>query len=257
MFRFLLRPRWIAFALFAMLLAALFVRLGFWQLDRLQGRRYYNHRFEQGMAASPEPVETLVDNADGADLLYRNASATGRYDPAHEVILYGRTQDGTPGNHVLTPLILGDGRAVLVDRGWVPIADDTPPVAGAAPPSGTVAVTGLLAPSEPGGAPGGGATTTFTRVDLRRIGSQLPYELLPDYLQLQRQSPPQPGRLPIHPPPPVLDDGPHLSYAIQWFAFATIAFFGFFLLVAREARSERAVSDVSPDVHPADTSGAI
>jgi cytochrome oxidase assembly protein ShyY1 len=257
MLRFLLRPRWIAFALFTMLLSALFVRLGFWQLDRLQGRRYYNQRFEHGMAAPPEPAESLIDHADGADLLYRNASASGRYDPAHEVILYGRTQDGSPGNHVLTPLILGDGRALLVDRGWVPIADDTPPVAGAAPPTGKVEVTGLLAPSEPGGAPGGGTTTTFTRVDLRRIGAQLPYGLLPDYLQLQHQSPPQSGALPIHPPPPVLDDGPHLSYAIQWFSFATIAFFGFFLLVAREARSERRASELPSDVHPADASGSI
>jgi surfeit locus 1 family protein len=253
MYRFLVRPRWIAFGLFAMLLAGLFVRLGFWQLDRLHGRRFYNQRFEQGMAASPRPVEDLVAGVTAADsLLYRSASARGRYDPAHEVILYGRTQDDSPGNHVLTPLILDDGRAVLVDRGWVPIADDAPPVTDAAPPRGVVTVTGLLAPSEPGGAPGEGATTTFTRVDLRRIGSQLPYPLLPYYLQLHHQTPAQVGHLPVPPPSPVLDDGPHLSYALQWFAFATIAFFGFFLLVAREARSDLAPSKV----HPEDASSA-
>jgi cytochrome oxidase assembly protein ShyY1 len=241
MFRFLLKPRWIALGLFAIVMTSLCVRLGFWQLDRLHGRRYYNALFAQGMAMTPEPVEHLVDaNAGtGSSLLYRQAEATGTYDPAHEVILYGRSHNEEPGNHVLTPLVLPDGRAVLVDRGWVPYEMNTPPVSGAPPPGGTVTITGLLAPSEPGGSPQTQATTTFTVVDLAQIGRQLPYTLLPDYLQLQHQSPVQSGSLPIPPPPPTLDEGPHKGYALQWFSFGSIAGFGFLLLVVREVRDER------------------
>jgi surfeit locus 1 family protein len=257
MLRFLLKPRWIALGLFALVMTALCVRLGFWQLDRLQGRRYYNRLFEQGMAAPPRPVESLVDANDGDPLLYRQAEATGTYDPHHEVILYGRSNQDEPGNHVLTPLELPDGRAVLVDRGWVPYAMNTPPVTQASPPASTVTVTGLLAPSEPGGSPQGGTTTTFTRVDLDQIGRQLPYPLLPYYLQLRAQDPAQPGTLPVPPPAPTLDEGPHMGYALQWFAFASIAGLGFVLLVIREAREERRRPDPAPaDVHPQDTEPA-
>jgi surfeit locus 1 family protein len=251
MFRFLLKPRWIALGLFALVMTTLCVRLGFWQLDRLHGRRYYNHLFEQGMAAPPRPIEALVDASSGAPLLYRQAEATGRYDPQREVLLYGRSDQDRPGNHILTPLELPDGRAVLVDRGWVPYAMDTPPVAQAAPPEGPVTVTGLLAPTEPGGSPQEGTTTTFTRVDLDQIGRQLPYPLLPYYLQLRTQDPAQNGALPVPPPVPTLDEGPHMSYALQWFAFASIAGFGFLLLVVREARDgRRGPPRPSADVHP-------
>jgi cytochrome oxidase assembly protein ShyY1 len=241
MFRFLLKPRWIALGLFAAVMAAMCVRLGFWQLERLEGRRYYNHLFAQGMALAPEPVELLVDRAagSGTNLLYRQAEAMGIYDTAHEVILYGRSNEDQPGNHVLTPLRLSDGRGVLVDRGWVPFDMDTPPIAAAAPPGTTVTITGLLAPSEPGGSPGAGPTTTFTRVDLAQIGRQLPYPLLPYYLQLRHQTPGQAGSLPIPPPTPTLDEGPHMGYAIQWFSFATIAGLGFLLLVVREVKEAR------------------
>jgi surfeit locus 1 family protein len=245
MLRFLSKPRWIALGLFAVIMTALCVRLGFWQLDRLQGRRYYNRLFAQGMAMPPEPIESLVDGSagSGGTLLYRQAEAAGIYDTAHEVILYGRSRDGQPGNHVLTPLRLTDGRAVLVDRGWVPFDMDAPPITSAVPPDGTVTDTGLLAPGEPGGSPQTGTTTTFTRVDLVQIGRQLPYPLLPYYLQLQRQTPPQSGFLPIPPPAPTLDEGPHEGYALQWFSFATIAGLGFLLLVVREVRDARRPPD--------------
>jgi surfeit locus 1 family protein len=241
MFRFLLKPRWIALGLFAVVMTALCMRLGFWQLDRLEGRRYYNGLFAQGMAMPPEPIEQIIDASagSGVTLLYRQALATGTYDTAREVILYGRSHDEQPGNHVLTPLRLPDGRAVIVDRGWVPFEMDTPPIRAADPPAGTVTDTGLLAPSEPGGSPQTGTTTTFTRVDLTQIGRQLPYPLLSYYLQLRQQAPAQAGSLPIPPPAPTLDEGPHKGYALQWFSFATIAGLGFLLLVAREVRDVR------------------
>jgi surfeit locus 1 family protein len=240
MFRFLLRPRWIALGIFAVVMSVLCVRLGFWQLDRLHGRRYYNHLFEQGMTTPAQPVEHLIDGAPGnAPLLYAHATATGTYDTAHEMILYGRMQDDQPGNHVLTPLRLADGRAVVVDRGWVPFDMDTPPVTAATPPTGTVTVTGLLDPSVPDPTPHAGNPTTFAHVDLQRIGALLPYPVLPYYVQLQQQSPAQPDRLPVPPPAPELDDGPHLGYALQWFSFATIAGLGFLLLVVREVLDGR------------------
>jgi cytochrome oxidase assembly protein ShyY1 len=133
----LLRPRWIGLTVFAVVVVGICVRLGLWQLDRLEGRRDANARYAEGLAEPPRPLEDLLDSGDR--LAYRRAVATGRYDPEREVILYGRTLDGVAGNHVLTPHVLADGRAVIVDRGWVPIEMDRPPV-DAAPPAGEVEV---------------------------------------------------------------------------------------------------------------------
>jgi len=240
MFRFLLRPRWIGLALFALVVVVVCVRLGLWQLDRLEGRREFNDRYAAGLAAAPLPLDDLI--RDGGALAYRRATAIGRYDPEHEVILYGRTLDGQAGNHVLTPLMLADGRAIVVDRGWVPFEMDEPPVASAAPPTGAVEVGGTLFAPQPGGAGaiqvGEDRVTTVRTVDVGAIGRDVPYELVPWFLQLRSQTPTS-GELPVPAPLPQLTEGPHLSYAFQWFAFATIAVVGYAILVRREVVEER------------------
>jgi cytochrome oxidase assembly protein ShyY1 len=158
----------------------------------------------------------------------------GHYDVSDEVILYGRSLHDQPGNHVLTPLVTTGGRAVLVDRGWVPIEMDHPPVPRASPPAGPVRVTGLLLPPETSSS-GSGKVTLVTRVDLTRIAAGLRHPVYPVYLQLQSQDPPQSGKLPEKLPPPDLSGGPpNLSYAIQWFCFAAIALVGYVILALRK-----------------------
>jgi surfeit locus 1 family protein len=239
MLRFLLKPRWIAFTVFAVVVAGVCFRLAFWQLDRLEGRRYYNDLFRAGMTHAPEPIEPLLAAPPEDPLTFRQVSATGRYDAAEETVLYGRPLDGRPGNHVLTPLILDDGRAVIVDRGWVPFEPTYPPVEASAPPSGTVEITGLLGAGthleeSPAVQRDGDRITVLSRVDLEALQEQVPYELLPMYVTLRTQHPEQ-GDLPVPEPPPELTDGPHLGYAFQWFAFGTIAVIGWVILVRREA----------------------
>ncbi|MGZ8601623.1 MAG: SURF1 family cytochrome oxidase biogenesis protein [Actinomycetota bacterium] len=243
MVRFLLRPRWIALTLFAVVVVGVCVRLGLWQLDRLEGRRAFNDRYAAGLAAAPLPLDDLL--GDSGALAYRRAIAIGRFDTEHEVILYGRTLNGQAGNHVLTPLVLADGRAIVVDRGWVPFEMDEPPVAAAAPPTGAaeVEVEGTLFAPQPGGAgevrDGEDRVTTVRSVDVEAIGRDVPYELVPWFLQLRSQSPSS-GDLPVPAPLPELTEGPHLSYAFQWFAFATIAAVGYVTLVRREVKERRA-----------------
>ena len=240
MLRFLARPRWIGLTVFAVLIVGVCVRLGMWQLDRLEGRREFNARYAAGLDAAPRPLEELL--ADGGALAYRRAIATGRFDTGHEVILYGRALEGQAGNHVLTPLVLHDGRAIIVDRGWVPFELDEPPVAEAAPPEGEIEVRGPLFAPQPGGAgevqPGEDRMTTVRTVDVEAIARDLPYDVVPWFLQLQTQSP-SGGDLPVPEPPPELTEGPHLSYAFQWFAFATIAAVGYVILVRREVLERR------------------
>ena len=243
MFRSLLRPRWVGLTVFAIAVVALCARLGLWQLDRLEERRASNDRIAAGLAAAPAPLEDLLAGNDA--LSYRRAIATGRYDTEHEVILYGRSLDGQAGNHVLTPLVLADGRAVIVDRGWVPVEMDEPPIAEAPPPSGLVEVEGPLLAAQPGGAgsiqPGADRVTTMTTVDIDAIGRDVPYDLVPWFVRLQAQSPAA-GELPVPATTPELTEGPHLGYAFQWFAFATIAAIGYVILVRREVKELRAAA---------------
>jgi cytochrome oxidase assembly protein ShyY1 len=222
------RGRQIGVVIVALVVAGVCIRLAFWQMGRLHGRREINTMLA---ARGAEPVQDIL-RADPASLPYAHVTATGTYDRAHEFILSGRTFNGTPGNHVLTPLVLGDGTAVLVDRGWVPLETDTPPVTGqAAAPDGTVHVQGLaLSPdavSDPAPSP---APSIGTRIDLGISG--LPYRLLPVYVLLATQDPTQAFPAPV--PPPKLDDGPHFSYMLQWFAFATIALVGGVVLLRRD-----------------------
>lgn len=232
----------------ALLIAITCVALGIWQIARLHQKQQFNAAVRAGLAAPPAPVDSLLpDGVDPLAVRYRRVEAAGTYDTAHEFVLYGRTQSSQAGNHMLTPLRLADGRAILVDRGWVPLDVDEPGARSVAPPPGDVQVEGVLFSSDgdPPGAVGhaGVTQTTLARVDLAKIQSQLPYPIAPDYVLLQRQSPSQPGLFPEPAPLPELSEGPHLSYAVQWFTFAVIAIAGFVVLALREGHDPRSAAD--------------
>src|SRR5690606_658236 len=129
------------------------------------------------------------------------------YRVQDELLLRSRSWNGQPGWHVLTPLELQDGALLLVDRGWVPYAMDRVPVAEAAPPSGSVTVTGVLRASQtpPSGSAAGlaprdpaeGVLRAAWYVDLERLASQQLPGLLPGaWLLLREQEPAQTQELP-------------------------------------------------------------
>ncbi|HEU4698709.1 MAG TPA: SURF1 family protein [Gemmatimonadales bacterium] len=200
--------------------------LGRWQLRRLHERRAAN---AAALAARSAPPVVLAPNAPRpAALEERRVVARGTYDPAHAFVIRGRVFEGNPGVYVVTPLRLaGSDTAVLVRRGFVPAADAVSARADTFPEPGSVTVTGLAAALR---AAGGGepltrpAGTTWRYLDLGATRLALPYPLLPVVVQ-QLPDPALP-RYPRRLPAPALDDGPHLSYAIQWFAFMTIALVG-------------------------------
>jgi len=242
-----LTPRWILAAFAIVVVSATCIRLGIWQLDRLDQRRAFNAQVQRGRSAQPVPVRTVLPAGRPSDVeatAYRRVHAGGAYQADREIVLFGRTLDGRPGNHLLTPLELPNGDILVVDRGWVPIELDTPPVDEAAPPRGTVELTGVLVPSEDG--PGPDGTGTVGSIDVDAIGRALGETTLPMYLQLEEQSPPQ-GALPEPVGLPPLTEGPHLSYAVQWFIFASIALIGFAVLVRKTAREQRGAGRSAAD----------
>jgi cytochrome oxidase assembly protein ShyY1 len=97
----------------------------------------------------------------------------------------------------------------------------------------------VLVPDEGDGSTTPDASRIVRTLDVAGIASTLPYDLAPHPLQLVEQTPSQTGDLPVPVPLPELSEGPHLSYAIQWFSFAAIALAGAAILVRREKRIPR------------------
>ena len=262
-FRFLRRPRWLFGTLTVVVAAAVMANLGLWQVRRLHQRLERNRTIEARIHAPAEPLTQALARYDiGAALnaptaaAYRHVTVSGRYDAADEVLLRSRSEGGHPGFHVLTPLMLAGGKALLVDRGWVPYTDNDPPVPAAAPPSGEVTLTGLLRRPEPEPSgffksispqdPATGPLKKTFYANPARLQQQFSVPLVGAYLQLASQTPAQTGELPVTPHPPELSNGPHLSYAIQWFSFMLITVIGYGVVLERRTREGAPSSQGAP-----------
>ena len=241
-FRFARQPRWLVGHIVALVAIVLFVNLGMWQLRRHDEFAALDARLEARLSADPLTLDAAgqmpVDEVD----LHR-VTATGKYDLAGEIILQARSFKGRSGHNVLTPLVGADGTAVLVNRGWVPIDIEGPPVVGAEPPPGEVTIVGVAQDTEVRQGlgpvdPATGGLERVSRVDLERIGAQSDYPLESFYLQLV--SPEPQGGFPLVLDPPEPGSGPpNLSYAIQWFAFTGVVAIGYPLLLRSTARKQQ------------------
>jgi surfeit locus 1 family protein len=224
------------FCAFALAAAALFVRFGLWQVSRLHERQARNAMVIAQQRGSPVAFATLP--RDTAAAHYRPARVVGRYDYEHELVLASRTHNGSPGVELLTPVrIAGSDTAVLVNRGWVYSPDggsvdlmrwreaDSADVTGyaelySADAGSTVAVSG---------------PRIVRRVSRAEIAAKVPYPVAPFYLVVVGG--PVAANRPVHRDIPPLDDGPHRSYAVQWFSFAAIALGGAAAVVLRERQA--------------------
>jgi surfeit locus 1 family protein len=220
------RRDWVGLAV-AFAVAAVCVRLGFWQLDRLHERRAHNALVLAARRLPPLELTGTVTLDAARD---RRLHARGVYDYHAERLWRGRAYEGIPGVDLVTPLRLADGAAVLVDRGWAPSPDAShvDQQAYREPDTAEVLGLGMAAPRGRGD------------VDPSQLKDALPYPVLPFVLQElpssaagARPRPPGLNRWPT----PELSDGPHLSYAIQWFSFAVIIVVGSAALARQRALS--------------------
>lgn len=238
MYRFLATPKWAIATSAVIVLAIVFVNLGLWQLDRRKEQEVENTVMSARLASDSMTLDDLLAavGRDPTSLEYRPVEVTGTFRPDLEVLVRSQTSSaGVAGFAVVTPLEYGDERFVLVNRGWVPLEMDTPPV-GASPPPGEVTVSGVvrltqerppIGPTEPEG-----ILTIVSRIDLARLSQQIPGDLAPVWVQSTGANDGLPERFEV----PAFDDpGPHLMYAIQWFSFALIGVVGFWFLIRREA----------------------
>ena len=236
---------WIAGVL-AVTVALVCIRLGFWQLDRLDQRREDN----AAVAAATSRPALFLDAAamaeihrHPADYLYRRAVVEGVPMAGQEIVLRGRSHLGQPGVHLVTPLRLEGGGVVLINRGWVPSPDAATVDPREYRVAGPMRIEGMLQEMPPGGVDpqpaeveiGDTSVVTHRRLSPEILPPPLAEALPPLYLQQT------PGRdagstPPVPVPEPSLDEGPHLGYAVQWFSFGAIALFGFLFVAISRAR---------------------
>ncbi|MFV1962702.1 MAG: SURF1 family protein, partial [Acidimicrobiia bacterium] len=228
----------------------LFVRLGLWQLDRLDERRLENAIGEARFTEEPVDISMALVAAGGDidTLEYRRVTATGVFSSEDEVLIRSQVYRATAGFHVITPLVSEGGRAILVNRGWVPLGLDQVPVNEAPPPPGEVTVEGWvhLTQERPPVGPSDSAVgrlTTASRVDITRLQEQISTPLAPVYLVLIGE---RSGELPVTVKPPVfVNEGPHLAYAIQWFGFALIGLVGYAFLIRNQHFGQSGAGDMA------------
>ena len=240
---FLLRPKWIAFHLLVFAAIAAMIWLAFWQLRRLDERRAFNDVVTERIDQPPVPFEqllpTAIDDPDAVE--WRQVTVSGRYLD-DQIVWFNRSQDGLAGDNVLSALV-DDYTTVVVNRGFVVLGAEVP-----AAPDGDVEVLGRIrVPSERqrGGLTDStdGPVSEVRRVDLGLLGQQLPGEVAPVYLDLIGSVPNVAPGDPAPVPAPTLDEGPHLSYAVQWFIFATAVLIGWILAIRRSVATRRRAAD--------------
>ncbi len=231
--------RILLFLAFALAAAAVFIRLGFWQISRLHERQARNAYIESRLDSVPVPFFAL--GPDSAVAHFRRVTVSGTPDFAHEFYMVDRSRDGSPGVYVLTPIhVPGHDTAVLVNRGWVYAPDAStidPSRWHAADSTFEGYVDEFQAPVEvPPPEPRHVRTIAY-----RRIAAALPYPIADTYVVALGQDSVIAGT-PLRIRPPPLDEGPHRSYAIQWFAFALIALGGAAFVVLKDREVQLAAA---------------
>ncbi len=215
-----MRSRWL-FVGFILIAVATCVRLGLWQLARHFARHSAN-----GLALVSRATEARKYPGGGYLAPEVTVIATGSYDFDHEFVLRGRSYDGTPGVEIATPLRMeGTDTALIILRGFVPSSDAIGVDRKAIREEGTRVVRGVTFTIPDVGIPlVRNGDTTWDRIPGSRLEELLPYPVYP-YALWQEKDTGKTGS-PIRVGAPALTGGPHLSYAIQWFAFAVIFLVG-------------------------------
>ena len=221
-------------------LAAVFARLGFWQLARRSERLAFNTRLVSRADSAPVPLLDLTSDTSLGH--YRRVTAAGVFDYARELAWAGRTRNGSPGVDVLTPLIVpGRDTAILVNRGWLYSPDAHAIEWSHWRERDSVSLSGYtetygIRPGQPAASDSGRTVRALDRAVVERVVGR---PVAPYVLIQTSDSTEHADSVPVRRQIPVLDAGPHGSYAIQWFGFAIIAVVGGMLLF-REQRARLA-----------------
>ena len=222
----MLNRRTILLTLGAFALSALCVRLGFWQWHRMESKKHEQAVIERNLSSDAVPVQSVLrlGRTVAEDDEWTRVQATGRFDTGRQITVKFTTRAGTAGADVVTPLVLADGSALLVNRGWMATENtNARPTDIPAPPRGRVTVEGWLRPDNQAGdnavVPVDGQVRAIASHGLERYVGR---DLLPGFINLQK-----PAAAALAPEPrPRVGHALNFFYALQWWFFAGLALIG-------------------------------
>ena len=248
-YRFLTSGRWVGLIVTGLVVAATCVLLGFWQWGRYEHKRDLVAQFDRAYDA---PVQTMAEVVDGGIAVSRDrewypVELTGRWVSGEQVLVRNRTVDGRNAYRVIGLFRADAGHSpvdVLVDRGWLPVADDQKQAPELEP--GPVSVVARLREPEAPDARGIAKLQAQT-INPEQVGAALArgagastgtdVPLVAGYAQVTDGMDGLSGY-----PRPERDLGPHLSYAFQWWVFAVGIAGGLVVLARREAAENAGVT---------------
>ncbi|WP_111719977.1 SURF1 family protein [Homoserinimonas sp. OAct 916] len=231
--------RWAGYIALAILFAAACAGLGMWQMARRAEAVTEIERVDANFDSTPIALADALPNLQAFDPAQKwlPVTVTGQYLVDEAMLVRNRPLQG-PGFEQLVPLKLADGTVFIVDRGWLPTGNtqDLPEVI-PAPPSGTVTVVARLKAGEPAIAGRGDVPGQIATIELAKIEGLLGLPTFTGaYGLMDSETPPATQERPVAVTRPVADEGPHLSYAFQWFTFGVLGFIGLGYIVRTEYR---------------------
>lgn len=221
----------------AVLVALLTARLGFWQLDRARQKTELQQRMAARAGLPPLPQAELARDAGTAEAQhFRRIQLRGRWLAERTVFLDNRQMNARQGFFVVTPLLLADGDAVLVQRGWAPRDfGDRARLAAVPSAAGEVLLDGRIAPPPSKLLALSAAESGPIRqnIDLAAFAQETGLRLRPLSVQ-QTDAPLAAGAGPALGPAaddgllrqwlaPAVDVAKHHGYAFQWFALCALS----------------------------------
>lgn len=239
--RFVLTPRWAGYFTLVVVFAIASCGFGNWQFDRRAEAQHAIALVESNYDREPASVADVLPTLDAYDesQKWTPVLVSGTYLSDEEMLVRNRPYRGGPGFEVLTPLLLDDGSVFVVNRGWLPTgsAQDEPDTIPAAP-DGRVTVQARLKAGEPTlpgrTSPIGG--NQIATIHLEEVAERLDRPTYTGAYGLVAVQDPAPAETPVVPAKPEPDEGPHLSYALQWYVFAILAFVGLGWALRQEYR---------------------
>jgi surfeit locus 1 family protein len=234
--------KWTATTILVILGTFVLIRLGFWQLDRLEQRKIFNQHYLEQLSSTPLDLNEFENKNELVEMEYRNVEVSGYYDFQHEIYLQNQAWENLPGYRVVTPLVIENNVGVVfIDRGWIGLEDLDQINSINQEYDQIQEINGIIRKSQSGDDFGLRSSIEIQNenrfylfINLEQLQSVMEDEIYPIYVQLDGENN---SIKPFSKLPEIeITEGPHFGYAIQWFFFASLLGFGYPFFVRKQMK---------------------